>query len=48
MNERMRWIRQRLSKPKDTIDESDKLNDNEELLKKTQSERDKLFKNLII
>ena len=48
--ESMMWIRQRLPKPKDPIDESeksrlyDKLNDNEELLKKTQSERDKLFK----
>ena len=48
--ESMMWIRQRLPKSKDPIDESeksrlyDKLNDNEELLKKTQSERDKLFK----
>lgn len=48
--ESMRWIRQRLPKPKDPIDESeklrlsDKLNDHEELLKKTKSERDKLFK----
>ena len=42
--ESMRWIRQRLPKPKDPMDESDKLNDHEELLKKTQSERDKLFK----
>ena len=42
--ESMMWIRQRLPKPKDPIDESDKLNDHEELLKKTQSERDKLFK----
>ena len=45
--ESMRWIRQRLPKPKDPIDESEKsrLSDKfEELLKKTQSERDKLFK----
>ena len=41
--ESMMWIRQRLPKPKDQIDESEKsrLSD---LLKKTQSERDKLFK----
>ena len=41
--ESMRWIRQRLPKQKDPIDESEKsrLSD---LLKKTQSERDKLFK----
>jgi hypothetical protein len=41
--ESMMWIRQRLPKSKDQIDESEKsrLSD---LLKKTQSERDKLFK----